>query len=105
MGRVDLAVALLDEIEATGWNLVESITGHANEKNLSEMAEAAHSLKGAAGILAAEPLRLLAAQLEAAGEANDAQGVARLVESLRNEMQRCLAAVPALREQRLGARK
>ena len=61
-------------------------------------AESAHALKGAAGTIAAEPLRALAAGIEATGKAGDLAEVASLVDQLRGEAQRCLRFIPELKE-------
>lgn len=56
---------------------------------------AAHSLKGAAGNIAAEALRAAAAEMEAAAKRADAEACNRLRSVLRQEMERCLREVPA----------
>jgi HPt (histidine-containing phosphotransfer) domain-containing protein len=60
-------------------------------------AEVAHSLKGAAAIIGAEPLRRKAATMEAIGRAGEKSLLLAMVHELRCEMDRCLAAVPSLR--------
>src|SRR5207253_7032306 len=72
------------------------------EKNgAPEVARIAHGLKGAAANLAAEPLRALAAQLEALARTGDLAAAAPVLGSLTNEVARCSAefqrTIPALR--------
>ncbi len=99
MGNAEFAVSLLDEMEKTGANRVRDIARHAAAGNTVAAAEAAHSLKGAAGIIAAEPLRAIAAEIEAAGKSGRLEDIAVAVDQLRQEMERCLAFVPQFRKQ------
>ena len=52
----------------------------------------------AAGTVTAEPLRDLAAEIEAAGKAGDLTQVASLADQLRAEAQRCLRFIPEIQE-------
>ena len=97
MGNVSFAFALLDELEANGMQQVESILIHAASDEPHAAAEAAHSLKGAAAIIGAEPLRGKAAEIEAAGHADETSQLLELVQDLRYEMDRCLTYLPILR--------
>lgn len=99
MGNVSFALSLLGELEATGEQQVEGIANHAATGDHLAAAEAAHGLKGAAAIIAAEPLRSVSRAIEAAGEAGDLATVTLLVDDLRQEMARWLAALPAIREE------
>jgi Amt family ammonium transporter len=105
MGNMEFAASLLDEMQSSGADLVEGIARLVAAQDAAGAAEAAHALKGAAGIVAAEPLRSLAADIEAAGKSGDLESVASLVEGLRREMQRCLAVVPKIREQAMATPK
>jgi HPt (histidine-containing phosphotransfer) domain-containing protein len=98
MGNAEFAVSLLDEMERTGADRVEDIARHAATGNAVAAGEAAHSLKGAAAIIAAEPLRAVAAEIEAAGKSGRLEDIAVVVDQLRQEMERCLAFVPEIRK-------
>ncbi len=99
MGSVSFALALLEELESSGMGHVETIARHAAAADCTAMAEAAHSLKGAAGIVGAEQLQLLAAKIESAGKTADIEGTAQLVGGIRKEMERCLVQIPVIRVQ------
>lgn len=97
LGNAAFAASLLVELERTGMDRVDEIARQAAAGNAVGAAEAAHSLKGAAGIIAAGPLMSAAARIEAAGKAADLHDVIGLLETLRQEMQRCLAFAPEVR--------
>ena len=56
---------------------------------VEEAARRAHSLKGAAGYVAANRVRELAARLESLGRAGDLRGAAPCLDELRTELKRC----------------
>ncbi|HUP77212.1 MAG TPA: Hpt domain-containing protein [Pirellula sp.] len=97
MGNMAFALSLLSELEDNGMVYVENIAQHVAAKECAAAADAAHSLKGAAGIIGAEPLRLLAAQIESAGNSNAMESITLLVEDLRQEMEKCLLQIPTIR--------
>ena len=97
MGNMTFALSLLSELEANGMVYVETIAQHVAAKECAAAADAAHSLKGAAGIIGAEPLRLLAAQIESEGHSNAMESITLLVEDLRQEMEKCLLQIPTIR--------
>ena len=89
MGSVEFAESLLKEFAQTGIERVEQISHHALEGDADTVAEIAHSLKGAAAIIAAEDVRAVAAELEATGRSGDLTDALEAVSRLRAEMQRC----------------
>ncbi len=97
MGNLEFAVSLLDEAEASWPGQVEAIEAAVGDGDARATAEAAHSLKGAAGILGATKLRQIAAELEAAGKSDQLQDVADLIQQLRGELQKCLDEAPQIR--------
>ena len=97
MGNMAFALSLLCELETNGMAYVETIAQHVAAKKCEAAADAAHSLKGAAGILGAEPLRFLAAEIESAGHLNAMERIPRLVEELRKAMEECLLQIPNIR--------
>jgi CheY-like chemotaxis protein len=99
MGMLEIAETLLGDFEQGVLESVEQIARCAAQGDARATAETAHSLKGEAGTMAAEPLRALAAEIEAAGKAGDLTPVATLVVRLRAEAQRCLEFLPTLRRQ------
>ena len=97
MGNVSFALALLGELETSGKQHVDAIVLHATSDEPHAAAEAAHSLKGAAAIIGAEPLREKAAEIEAAGHDGETSLLFDMVHDLRGEMDRCLTYIPILR--------
>jgi len=97
LGVLDIAESLLADFERGLLESVEQIAQHAAQGDAQATAETAHSLKGEAGTITAEPLRALAAEIEAAGKAGDLTPLATLVVRLREEAQRCLQFLPELR--------
>jgi Amt family ammonium transporter len=96
--NVELALSLLEEFEATGRQTLEELQRSVAIHDATSAAKAAHSLKGAAGILCAETLRKLAADTEAAGRAGDHKALMELVPQLAAELDRCLNCLPATRD-------
>lgn len=98
MGSESLALMLLTELESSVQDTVQSIVHSIREKDLTKAQEAAHSLKGAAGIIGAESLREIAANLESAGKEGQILAMEEWSERLQIEMQRCLEYIPQLRQ-------
>lgn len=96
LGNVSFALTLLGELEANGKQQVDTILQHATHDDPLAAAEAAHSLKGAAAIIGAEPLRGKSAEIEAAARDGDPSLLLDMVHDLRDEMDRCLAYIPTL---------
>jgi Amt family ammonium transporter len=97
MGNLEFAESLLADFAGDLPDRVAQILRSVDDGDATAAAEAAHALKGAAGILAAEPLRALAARIEATGKAGHLDEIASLTEELRAEAQRCLEFIPGLR--------
>ena len=97
MGNVSFALTLLGELEANGKQQVDAIVRHIADNEPHAAAEAAHSMKGAAAIIGAEPLRGKAAEIEAGARDGDTSLLLDIVHDLRSEMDRCLAYIPTLR--------
>ncbi|MCC6123667.1 MAG: PAS domain S-box protein [Pirellulales bacterium] len=98
MGDAGFAAALLEELESGGPSRLEEITRQIRAGAAVDAGKAAHSLKGAAGIVGAEPLRAVAAEIETAGKAGDIELAAALLQEMRAEMRRCLEYLPEIRE-------
>ena len=98
-GNLDFAWSLLEEFETSGSERVEAIRRSAAQQDAQAAAEAAHALKGAAGILCATSLSKVAAQVEAQGRSGDIAEIGPLVDDLAHELQKCLTYLPTLREE------
>lgn len=97
MGNVAFAFVLLEELEVSGRQQVDAIVLHTTGNKPCDAAEAAHSLKGAAAIIGAEPLREKAAEIEKAGRAGETPHLMEMVRELQREFERCLNYIPILR--------
>ena len=98
MGNLEFAQSLLSDFEVDLPERVDQIAQRIHEGDVRATAESAHALKGAAGTVAAESLRALAAEIEAAGKAGDLTQVELLADQLRAEAQRCLQFIPEIQE-------
>jgi PAS domain S-box-containing protein len=94
----DLAVVekVLQTSQTQARALTERLAQHLADGAARPTAEAAHALKGTAGVLGAHVLRTLAAEIEALGRAGDLDSARRRIELLRQEVDRCLAYIPQL---------
>ncbi|MEX0725697.1 MAG: Hpt domain-containing protein [Planctomycetaceae bacterium] len=93
------ALVLLDEFESSIAQRIDEITLLSVSDDLQNMAEVAHSLKGAAAIVGAEEVRALATDIENAGRVEDPARLPHLIKNLRGEIQTCMNAIPHLRLQ------
>ena len=98
MGNLEFAQSLLSDFEGDLPKRVDQIAQRIAQGDARATAESAHALKGAAGTITAEPLRALAAKIEAAGKAGDLTPLASLADELRAETQRCLRFLPEIQE-------
>jgi PAS domain S-box-containing protein len=98
MGNLEFAQSLLSDFERDLPERVQQIAQRIHQGDARATAESAHALKGAAGTVTAEPLRTLAAEIEAAGKAGDLPQVASLVNQLCAETQRCLRFIPEIKK-------
>jgi Amt family ammonium transporter len=98
MGDLEFAQTLLSDFEGDLPNRVDQILRSVGQRDAVNVAEAAHALKGAAGILAAEPVRVLAAKIEANGKAGNLEAIASLTDALCGAAQRCLGFIPEIRK-------
>ena len=98
LGKISFALMLLDEFESSGKRNVERIVQHVIKNEALAAAEAAHALKGTAGIIGAQVLQQLAAEIEDAGRDGQSTIQLALIHELQSEMGRCLAFIPAFRD-------
>lgn len=98
MGKRSFALLLLDEFRATAPQQERELTDSVASGDCIAVAEAAHALKGAAAIVAAEPLRMLALEVETAATNGDLEQVASLLDAMRYELARCLQQIPEIRD-------
>jgi len=97
MAQANLLVRVLDKFNDKARRDLDAIEHSARARDAEQLAFAAHSLKGAAANLAAEALRAAAERLEHAARSGDLTGCEEHVETIRNELARCLAFAPKVK--------
>lgn len=97
MGNVATAAVALNEFEKEALSDLGRIQASLAENDPSGIATAAHALKGAAGMLRADELRRIAADLERIGRSHDLSQARQSVDALREEIRRCLDYLPEVR--------
>lgn len=98
MDSVDIATLLLqkfeDQIRRDLPDIEKSLVAH----DASAMARTAHALKGAAGAVAAPAIREAAAKIELLAKQNSLETMIEAIDSLRAEVERCIAFLPEARQ-------
>jgi PAS domain S-box-containing protein len=89
MGDAAFALSLLDSFTSNCDTRMKEIFDHFRNANATGVGKAAHSLKGIAGIIAANRLSSLAAKMEYAGQANDLSSIEASLDELRAEVKSC----------------
>ncbi len=97
LGKISFALMLLEEFESSGKRNAEKIVEHAERHESLAAAEAAHALKGTAGIIGAQCLEQLAAEIETAGRQGQTAIATDVIDKLKAEMARCLVFIPQFR--------
>lgn len=96
MNKPSFAIAMLEQFALTGNDRVEEMAHHLVQADLTGLADRAHSLKGVAGILAANTLAQACAQVEAACRNSDVDQVQTWLANLQHEMRRVLDDIPMI---------
>jgi len=87
-GDRELLMEVLDTFMETMPKILKDLHNAVSNKDASRLAAAAHSLKGAAANVCAEPIRRSARQLEERGWCNELQDVDRLLADLHKHVDR-----------------
>ena len=93
-GMPELVKTILGKFEAQAGPDLERLEQSIAAGDAGETQRLAHGLKGAAGYIAADRVRELAAQLEAMGRDAELAGAEACLEQLRDELAQCLASIP-----------
>lgn len=104
MGNGDLVSRLLNEFQLTLPRSVDVLDHYLSAGEESQLAEAAHSLKGAAGIIAADSVAKLAASIEVAVRAKELVKCNTLLSCLRQAVSECIEQLEDRRNGRIGCR-
>ncbi len=97
MGSTDVAALVLDKFEIQLREDVGAIASLITAHDAVQIARKAHALKGAAGSVAAQTLRVLAAQVESSAKQDRLDAIAGDFAALRSEIERCLTHLPGAR--------
>jgi len=95
MGNTAIATLLLQKFEQQLRVDIVEIEQCVAAGDASKVAHTAHTLKGAAGTVAASALRDIAAEIESHSRQQQLDAVTLLLADLRAEVDRCLAYIPA----------
>jgi two-component system sensor histidine kinase/response regulator len=96
-GNSDLALKILDKFEGQVAGLIAQLHGCAQKDDAAQLARVAHTMKGTAGVIGAEPLRLALAELEQLGRKNALVEVPASLQRLQDEISRCSMGVVGAR--------
>ena len=96
LGNAAFAAELLKEFEATGPQRILELQATLSGMDFVAVANHAHSLKGVAGIMAADRLCEFAEQLEAKARVSHQTEIESWVNKTVQEIQRCLNEMPKL---------
>jgi len=96
MGMSSIMESVLAQFHTLGEEMLAEVEKQVNACKWEDAARAAHSLKGASGSISAAVLHTTAARMEAHARNADAEACRELFPALRQEMERCLADIPAI---------
>ncbi|MDA1053371.1 MAG: ATP-binding protein [Planctomycetota bacterium] len=99
MGKLDFVQELLADFEADLPKRIKEVSRFITEGDAEGTGNAAHSLKGAAGIVGAEAIRRVTAAIEAAGKSGLLEDVPALLDDLNAETKRFFDALPGIRRE------
>jgi Amt family ammonium transporter len=97
MGNMQTVASILDEFEREAVDDLAQIKKRVEDGDCAELARVAHSLKGAAAILAADTLAGIAFKLERMGRAGVLTEQDQLLTQLNDEIDRCIGYLPTAR--------
>ena len=99
MRDAKLVCRVLDQFAAQTPRQIDALNASISCGNAVDAARAAHAIKGSAANLAADKLSALAAQLEKLSKAQAMDDAGRLVQGLRDELQRCCEQIPGIKQE------
>jgi len=96
-GNRDVGGVILDEFIIQVASDISELESYINNGDLVQVGKVGHRLKGTAGVLGATKLHTLCIALETAGKDGNAEKAASVYHELKEETDRCVAAVPDAR--------
>ena len=100
--NLDFALTLLNEFEKSSPARLDAFDAALAAHNHAAIADQAHALKGVAGILAANSLMQVCANLESTAADADWNHTRDLIRQLRHELQRMLDFIPHISSSAVG---
>ncbi len=104
-GKAALAAIVLEKFEKQAHEVIKQLDSCLLSNDLAGLARVSHSIKGTAGLFAADGLRSAAARLEEIGRNSEISLAAECVGQLRLEVDRCAAHAALIRQQMTSGSK
>ena len=98
-GKGALAMIVLQKFQKQSELVLRGLTEAFEKRDAAELSRLAHSLKGAAGAVAAGPLHSTAAKMEALGRAGDLTAAESVLNRMSDQVRRCTEFLPAAHAQ------
>ena len=98
-GKAAFAQKMLDKFSVQAATGVQSLMDALASKQIPEAERSAHTIKGMAATVGAEPLKRVAAEIELALRTAEMTDMEGKLAQLKSELQRCTDALPELRVQ------
>jgi Amt family ammonium transporter len=102
MGDIAFAQSLLESFNTNSAKRLEEIIAHWQARDAMAAGEAAHGLKGIAGIVTANRLSDLADRIESAGKSNDLKSIEAMIDDLKREVVSCRSFANSIQLQPQG---
>ncbi len=93
-GKREFAEKVLAKFRSQSVETLEGLLRAVKEKDSEASVRHAHSLKGMAATIAAEPLRRAASEAEEASRTGDWDGLAQQMDGIRKQLDECLGYIP-----------
>jgi signal transduction histidine kinase/DNA-binding response OmpR family regulator len=98
-GNSTLAVSILEKFEKQTASLVADIEKSIASGDADRTAKLSHTLKGSAGMVGADSIRAVAAELEQLGRRSELEAASQTLGSLRDAVEKCVSELPAVRHE------
>src|SRR5262249_43319694 len=96
-GKADLAAIVLEKFQKQALDAIAQIEQSVAARDAERLARVSHAIKGTAGLVSAEQLRIAAARLEELARNSQIELAEESVKKVRQEVERCCAQVAEVR--------
>jgi signal transduction histidine kinase/CheY-like chemotaxis protein len=104
-GNPALALSILEKFEKQTGAALAEIEQSISSGDMDQAAKLSHALKGSAGMVGADPIRSVAAELEKLARTSAIESIGQTLASLRHVVQLCSSDLPAIRNALTAAAK